>query len=70
MNITLTGIPIIGFAVLACCFYPARLLQAIVFFSSFSATAVINFSNYGMSPCAVLFPSYLIWKAISGDARR
>ena len=45
-----------------------RLLQCIVFFSSFSATAVINFSNYGMAPAVFFLLVLLLSKAMSGEA--
>jgi hypothetical protein len=70
MMLTVIGGLIFIFAITSFLLFPYRLMQGIVFFSSFSATAVINFSNYGMSPAAVLLPFYLIWRTTSGDAFR
>ncbi len=71
MNLTITG----GFMIVygAWLFMRARnrrLLQALVFFSSFSATAVINFSNYGMAPAIVFAGFVLLSKLVSGEALR
>ena len=68
--ITGTGAAIIAFALLSCVLFPRLLMQAIIFFSSFSGTAVFNFSNYGMAPAVVLVLAYLFWKAASGDMIR
>jgi O-Antigen ligase len=70
LKVTEVGVGLISIAVILCMFFPRRLGQAIVFFSSFSATAVINFSNYGMSPAAVFVPVYLLWKLLTGDVAR
>jgi O-antigen ligase len=71
VNLTITGGLMIVYA--AWLFMRARnrrLLQALVFFSSFSATAVINFSNYGMAP-AIVFAGFLfLSKLVSGEALR
>ena len=68
--ITNSGAAIILFALFSCVLFPRLLMQAIVFFSFFSGTAVLNFSNYGMAPAVVLMLAYLFWKAASGDAIR
>jgi hypothetical protein len=70
MSLTGIGSVILAFAIMSILFSPRRLVQGIIFFSSFSATAVINFTNYGMSPAVLLVPAYLVWKAASGEMMR
>ena len=67
MTITPTGFAVFALALLFLATAPARLMAALIFFSSFSATAVINFSNYGMAPAVVFFGAFLIWKFLSGE---
>ena len=67
MVITSTGIALIALGVLLFCTSPRRLLAALVFFSSFSSTAVINFSNYGMAPAVVFLGLFLTWKLLGGE---
>jgi hypothetical protein len=43
-----------------------RLVQSIIFFSSFSGTAVLNFGDYGMAPDVVLLSSLLLTSLLSG----
>jgi hypothetical protein len=43
-----------------------RLVQCIVFFASFSGTAVLNFGEYGMAPDVVLFAFLLFSSLLSG----
>jgi hypothetical protein len=70
MTLTVIGGVLIAFAILSFLFFPLRLMQAVVFFSSFSCTAVINFPNYGMQPPVLLLPIYLARKIVSGDFLR
>ena len=43
-----------------------RLVQSIVFFASFSGTAVLNFGEYGMAPDVVLLSFLLLASVLSG----
>ena len=70
MKLTIVGGCIIAFAAVAVIFYPRRLFQAIMFFSPFSNTSVVNLSNLGITPPHVLFPAYFVWKFLSGDLLR
>lgn len=66
MELTLVGGVVIGLGVLLSIVSHTRLLQAIIFFASFSGTAVLNFGEYGMSPDAVLFSFLLVSSILSG----
>lgn len=68
MVVTPTGIAIIALGLFLTLTAPRRLMAALVFFSSFSATAVINFSNYGMAPAVVFLTLLLLWKLLGGEA--
>ena len=69
MVVTMTGIAIIALGVWLLLTSPWRLMGALVFFSSFSATAVVNFSNYGMAPAIVFMGLLLVWKVLGGEIR-
>lgn len=66
MELTLVGGLIIGLGFLLSMISHQRLLQSIIFFSSFSGTAVINFGDYGMAPDVVLLSFLLLAGLISG----
>lgn len=70
LSLTLIGFVVIVAGLVCFCFAPTRLPQGIVFFSSFSGTAVINFTAYGMSPAFVLTAMFLGWLIASGEAFR
>ena len=67
MTITPTGFAMFALALLFLATAPGRLMAALFFFASFSATSVINFPNYGMAPAVVFFSAFLIWKILSGE---
>ena len=66
MELTLVGGFIIGLGCLLSLLSHQRLLQSIVFFASFSGTAVVNFGDYGMAPDVVLLSFLLLAGALSG----
>ena len=68
MVVTPTGIALIALGLLLLLLAPRRLMAALIFFSSFSSTAVINFSNYGMAPAVVFLALLLLWKLLGGEA--
>lgn len=70
MSLTAIGFLVITAGLICFCVAPARLPQGMVFFSSFSGTAAINFSNYGMSLTVVLTVLFLAWLVMSGEAFR
>jgi hypothetical protein len=66
MELTLVGGLVIGLGLLLSILSHQRLLQCIVFFASFSGTAVLNFGEYGMAPDVVLLSFLLIMSFLSG----
>jgi hypothetical protein len=66
VELTLVGGFIIGLGLLLSMLSHQRLLQSIVFFSSFSGTAVLNFGDYGMAPDVVLLSFLLLAGLLSG----
>jgi hypothetical protein len=66
VELTLVGGLIFGLGFLLSILSHQRLLQSIVFFSSFSGTAVVNFGEYGMAPDVVLLSFLLLASVLSG----
>jgi O-antigen ligase len=66
MELTLIGGLVIGLGFLLSILSHQRLLQCIVFFASFSGTAVLNFGEYGMAPDVVLLSFLLLVSFLSG----
>jgi len=66
VEITLAGGVIISLGLLLSIVSQRRLAQCIVFFSSFSGTAVLNFGDYGMAPAVVLLAFLLTASLLSG----
>ena len=66
MELTLVGSLIIGLGLFLSVISYQRLVQSIVFFSSFSGTAVLNFGDYGMAPDVVLLSFLLLAGVLSG----
>lgn len=68
VDVTPTGITLIALGLYLLMTRPNRLLLALIFFSSFSSTAVINFSAYGVAPAVIFFGLLLAWKVVGGEA--
>jgi hypothetical protein len=66
VELTLVGGFVIALGLLLSIVSQQRLVQSIVFFSSFSGTAVLNFGDYGMAPDAVLLAFLLLASVLSG----
>jgi hypothetical protein len=66
VELTLVGGLVIALGLLLSIVSQQRLVQCLVFFSSFSGTAVVNFSNYGMAPDVVLLAFLLLTSVLSG----
>ena len=66
MELTLVGGFVIALGLLLSIMSQQRLVQCIVFFSSFSGTAVVNFGDYGMAPDVVLLAFLLLASVLSG----
>jgi hypothetical protein len=66
VELTLVGGVIIALGLLLSIVSQQRLVHCIVFFSSFSGTAVLNFGDYGMAPAVVLLAFLLIASFLSG----
>ena len=70
MGVTLTGALLM---VLGLYFFMAKakyLMPSLVFFASFSGTAIVNFSNLGISPGALFLVLYLAHAVVSGHLGR
>jgi hypothetical protein len=68
MELTLVGGVVIGLGVLLSLMSHERLVQSVVFFASFSGTAVLNFGDYGMAPDVVLLSFLIFTSILSGRA--
>ena len=66
MELTLVGGFVIGLGLLLSVVSQRRLLQSIVFFASFSGTAVVNFGDYGMAPDVILLALLTLTALLSG----
>jgi len=66
VELTLVGGFVIALGLMLSMLSHQRLLQSIVFFSSFSGTAVLNFGDYGMAPDVVLLSFLLLAGLLSG----
>jgi len=66
VELTLIGVVIIGLGLLLSLTSRQRLVQSIVFFASFSVTAVVNLGQYGMAPDVVLLAFLLLSSLLSG----
>ena len=66
MELTLVGGVIVGLGFVLSMVSNLRLLQSIVFFASFSGTAVVNFGDYGMAPDVVLLSFLMAAGVLSG----
>lgn len=66
MELTLIGGVVIALGFVLSLTSPQRLVQCIVFFASFSGTAVLNFGEYGMAPDVVLLSCLMFSSFLSG----
>jgi hypothetical protein len=66
VELTLIGSVVIALGFVLSLASLQRLVQCIVFFASFSGTAVMNFGDYGMAPDVVLLACLLFGSLLSG----